>query len=496
MKNKQSILHLVPKSSFYNSKSEVINKGLQIHKELFEEDRELYTYLLYFTNSTYYAKSVIMQNLLGNSLLKESHSHILAKDPQLIQIEDKLFHHTLFNENMTHALKMLISLKNERVNNSRTTKVILDFIFNRGNADFIVIKYKNKVRQLLVHALGLKTVNDILNENKLGEKAFKKHIDSYKNPFAKEIFKFVFDKEYSFTSPYLKEYIQVKNDFKNNTVSFNKKVSLPVEVLSGFNNFYKRNINLTTLLSAGNVSEKQKIQMQNVVKKHSNDTLELKIDLNKYSIMELFKYMYNKSDITEEEVNEVNTIIDKKAKEIRNGLSDAFFTAMLEKTAIIVDCSESNFGSQESKLHPLFKNLTLSRIFEYKDNVFYVGGEVNDLELIVPSGDSNLTQGLLEAVKKGYTKVIVLSDGFENVGSFEKVYEQLKTIGYDLNVIHFNPVFSPKNLEYKKIGEDIFTLPYTNEKDIENLVLFYYLETDKDKFKVLLRSKIENELLG
>ncbi len=496
MQNKQSILHLVPKSSFYNSKAEVVNKGLEIHKDLFDEDRELYTYLLYFTNSTYYAKSLIMRNLLGNSILKDANSHLLDKDPQILEIENKLFHHTLFNENITHSLKMLLSFKKDRVNNARSTKVILDFIFNRGNADFIVIKYKNKVKQLLIHALGLKTVNDILEGNNKGNKAFKKHIEVYKNPFAKEVFEFVFDKERCYTSPYLKEYVQVREDFKNNNVKLNKKVSLPIEVLSGFNNFYKRNINLAALLSVGNVSEKQKIQMQNTVKKHSNNTMELKVDLNKYSIIDLFKYMYSKQDITLDEINECHSIITKKAKDIRDGLNDAFFKVMLEKTAIIVDCSESNFGSSDSKLHPLFKNLALSHIFGDEDNVFYVGGEVDGQGLIQPNGDTNLTRGLLESVKAGFDNIIVLSDGFENVGNFAKVHQHLKTIGYDINVIHFNPVFSPKNLSFKKLSDEIFTLPFSNEKDIENLVLFYYLETDKDKFKQLIRSKIEKELLG
>ena len=81
MKNIQSLLYLTPKSTYYNKKEYVINEGLYLHQTLFDEDRELYTYLLYFTNSTYYSKSIIIENLLSNSLYKNENKEIVEKDP-------------------------------------------------------------------------------------------------------------------------------------------------------------------------------------------------------------------------------------------------------------------------------------------------------------------------------------------------------------------------------------------------------------------------------
>lgn len=497
MENKQSLLYLVPKSSYYNTKEEVVKEGQALHDEMFQGDRELYTYLLYFTESTYYSKSLIVERLLGNSIFKEENKALLNEDPRLVELEEALIFHALFNENITHALKLLLQLKNNRINNARTQKLILRFIFDRGNADFIAIKYKNKLKQLLVHALGLKTVHDILEDRPEGKGKFDKLIRVYGNPYDAEVFDFVFDKEHHFTSEYLQEYVRIRDDFKNNTVDLRKPVKLPKEVLEGFNNFYQRGINVATLIAMGNVSEKQKIQLQNTVKRHSNNTMELKINLNNYSMLEIYKYLYSKADITKKEIEEGLAIIREKAKDIRASIEDDFVVD-LNDTAVIIDCSDSHSGSSQTKLHPFFKNMTLMQVFQNSDgdNVFYVGGKTDSNGLLQPAGDTDLSTALLNVAKKGYRNVVILSDGFENVGSFDKVYQQLKSIGVHINAVHFNPVFSPKNFSFKAISDNIVALPYTSEKDIKNIMLFYLLNTDTDMFKKAIRARIEKELLA
>lgn len=496
MDNKQSLLYLVPKSSYYNTQQEVIEEGIALHDELFRQDRELYTYLLYFTESTYYSKSLIVERLLADSIYKDKNKDLLKRDPRMPELEEALIFHALYNENITHALKLLLRLKKNRINNARTQKLILRFIFDRGNTDYIAVKYKNKIKQLLVHALGLKTVHDILEERPEGKAKFAKLIRVYGNPYDREVFDFVFDRERDYTSEYLQEYVRIREDFKNGTVDLSKPVNLPKEVLEGFNNFYRRGINLTTLISMGNVSDKQKIQLQNTVKRHSNNTMELKIDLNNYSILEILKYLYSKEDITNKEIEEGLAVIEKKAKDIRASIENDF-VMNLDDAAVIVDCSHSHSGSDQSKLHPFFKNLTLMYVFQNdaKDNVFYVGGKTEENGLIYPAGDTDLSSALLQAAKKGYRNVIILSDGFENVGNFDKVYQQLKNIGIHINTVHFNPVFSPKNFSFKSISDSIVAMPYTDEKDIKNMALFYLLNTDADTFKKVIRRRIEKEIL-
>jgi hypothetical protein len=500
MENKQGLLYLTPKASYYNSKKEIVTEANRMHQSMLDEDRALYTYLLFFKNSTYFSKGLIIEKLLNNSLYKEENKELMEKDAQILAIEDALIHYALFNENITHALKLLLSLKEKRINNSRTSKVILNFLFNRGNLDRITIKYKQKVKELLIHAVGLGVAHSIMKREEKGMKKFNQLVKAYNNPFALETIDFVFSVEKDYQSPLYVEYMKVRNDFKNNTVKLDNKTNLPIEVLEGFNSHYKRHIHISSLLNAAVVSDKQKIQLQNTVKRQTTDVqpVKLEVDFTKYSIMELIKYTYSQTDLTEEEEDRIALILFDKAEELKSSIQDGFIID-LDNTAILLDVSDSHKGSKETKLHPLLKNLTLTEILragmaEGSKGLYYLGGTSIDGRL-QPEGHTDLSQGLLSAVKDGFTNIIVLSDGFENVGSFDKVYTQLKKIGYDLNVVHFNPVFSPKNFSFKKISDQVLSIPYTDEKDLTNLALFCLLATDKEKFKEVIRAKITAELL-
>ena len=52
-------------------------------------------------------------------------------------------------------------------------------------------KYKSKIKELLIHALGLKNINKVLSGDKC---LFDKKIGVYKNPYAYECFMFIFNK--------------------------------------------------------------------------------------------------------------------------------------------------------------------------------------------------------------------------------------------------------------------------------------------------------------
>lgn len=504
MSNIQSLLQVTPKDTFYNSKKEIIENSNKMHEELLEKDRELYTFLLYFTTSTYYSKSKIITTLLGKSLYLEESSLL----DELLKYEDALIHYALFNENATHAIKMLLSLKENKINNSRTTNVILDFIFNRGNADFLCIKYRNKIKQLLIHALGLSTINKILAETIEGKKLFKKHIGKYNNPYAKEIFKFVCgkvsDMPENCNSSYIKDYIKAEKVFSDTYFKPQelKGTSLPIEVLIGFNNCYKKYMDISQIITLGKSSEKQKIQLQNAVKKASNNTIEIKIDFSKYSILDLYKYLYNKEELEEFERKEVLSFIDAKAREIAEKNPEFNpVTIFKDKVAIILDLSDSTSGSTENLNNPLYKNLLLHKVLTSYDGMessktYNVGGKlIENKEIYLPEGDSNISKALIEAVIDGYTKIIILSDGFENVGNTENAYNKLKESFPELSVNHYNPVFSPKDFSCKTLCDDFPAIPFISENGISDMLLFTLLEKDETEFKKLIKEKIDKEIL-
>lgn len=494
MKSKESILYLVPKSSYYNKKSEVIKETIAMHQEMMNEDRELYTYMLYFKQSTYYSKSLFIRNLLSNSLHKVENSSILNIDPKRLQIEDELIYRALLNENMTHALKMLLTLKDAKINNARATRLILRFLFGRKNLDYISIKYKSKIKELFIHALGKSKAHHIVERTPKGKAIFSKMIQIYTpdKDTALEVIDFLFNKERDYKNEYLSQYVDIKRHFENETLQEIKVCKLPIEVLIGFNNFYKRHMNLTTLVSLGNTSTKQKIQLQNAVKKASNHQVVLKINLDNYSLMDLYKYLYSNADLAGDELDEVLAKIEEKTNELKSSQNIHLFEG--EKFAIVCDISDSHFGSNETTFHPFYKNMIVSNVLGDSENLYYVGGETNSRGLIEPSGESNLTKSILQVVKDGHKNIIILSDGFENVGSVEDVINRLKEIGFQLNILHLNPVFSPKNFSFKSLGVSIPTVPFFDVENLDTLELFYLLNHDVVQFKKVMRKKIDSEM--
>lgn len=490
--NIQELLFLTPKSNYYDKKKDILEGNQQIHQSFFEENRELYTCLLYLDNMTYYSKALIIKNILKNSLYKEENKI----NKEQILLEDALIKYCLYNENITHALKMLLYLKENRVNNSRTTKIILDFLFNRKNLDFICIKYKNKIKQLLIHCLGLKNINKILSQDKDSKKIYNKYFRVYdlekyeieQSTFCFEFIFFVFNIEHKYTNECFLEYFEVRNNVIENKPI--KETFLPIEVVKGFYSFYKkypiRNIDV---IGKTNISDKQKIQMQNTIKKENNGLLKLNINYSKYDLLDLIKYLYN--SVTLNERSEINNILKEKYIQYSKDIE-----LNKEKTAIIVDYSDSQSGSQESLNHNFFKTLILKNIIiEYFSNnnitfrEYIVGSKINEDGLLIPYGETCLYKPLIQGIKDGFSNFIIISDGYNNIGNFEEVYHALTKIR-DIKITHFNPNFSAKNKEMKKLANNIQPIAFKDEYDLKNLRLYYMLNEDPQKFINIVKDNI------
>lgn len=476
--NKQSLLYMSPIATFYDTKADVIENNLKRHEELFSEDRELYTYLLYFNNAKYYSKKLIISNLLKNSLYKEG-----SIDKEMIKIEDYLIYRALLNENITHALKMLLDLKENKINNNRTSKLILKFLFKRGNLDFICIKYKSKIKSLLIHALGLSTINKILNGDKT---LFDKKMGVYGNPYAYECFLFVFNKDYDYKSEYLKTYLQAKDIICKGASLKIKKGIIPIEVLEGFVHDSNKYFDINSIYEVANISAKQIVQKQKVLE--TKDIKEIEIDYSKLDSIDLIKLIYN-GTLSEEKLDEVYKQLFLKVPTISDFISD------MEKTAFVFDFSLSLEGSSQNKYNAFYKEMELYYSLEkkYSSNIFFVGGEKRN-NLIYPSGDSNISLGVFSALKKGFDKIIIVSDGFENVGSLEDIYNRLLQLEYKVDILHLNPVFSAKDMDFKILGNNISTIPFDKVSDLEFLDIFSLLEKDSDKFKKIMKDKILKEI--
>jgi len=163
------MLQFAPKGSYYEGKNEQFQAVNKMWNYLFEFDRSLFC-LTSLLAGTGFSKGAMAHMLLSNPM---------ATDPRGTEIiplgldgrfEEEVINYNLFKESTPRALKNLLLLAGDiqhglkRVNNSRTKRIILDFIFDREMKDlqYLAINYKGKLAKLLRHALGKQNLAKVL----------------------------------------------------------------------------------------------------------------------------------------------------------------------------------------------------------------------------------------------------------------------------------------------------------------------------------------------
>lgn len=481
------ILTFVSKGSFYHTEDEQVQAIEQKWKDCLLEDRDLFSLATILPGSAY-SKGRMNYYLLSNPV--NSSSSIVIRD-NIYLLEPTIIQHNLDNESIPRALKNCLMLVNNRVNNRRTQKVILRYIFDRDIQDIIniAIKYKQKLACLIRHALGKQILYGILHHN---EKLFDKYIGRYATLSALDVLDFIFDnldvdKRSGFAklAQYqdLREHARTSNK-KGFMLIADKKV-LPVEVLIGFRNTYKLDIALSDLLEAGKMSDRQKIQLQSTAKR---EDAEVEVDYNKQDIYDLWKLHYQKVLSNQAIDDDLMKAIDDKSK---NKLD-----IDIGRTVVIMDASRSMEGSDKRFLHPFLTSLTLTSVLPNVEHIMYSGGKWFTpsqpsqsgliYPLIKPSGPTNLWNNLIEACKLDIDSIVIISDGYENSvkGAFEHVYKSIT----DKKIYHVNPVFASETASARRLASNLEPIVIDNYKQMKTNLIFRLLQTDKVLAKNMLVS--------
>src|SRR5690606_10875923 len=64
---------------------------------------------------------------------------------------------------LPYVLRLFVDLKNSKVNNERTRKIILGYIWGQPNIEFYAMKYRNKIASVLKHVYGQKKTSVLLS---------------------------------------------------------------------------------------------------------------------------------------------------------------------------------------------------------------------------------------------------------------------------------------------------------------------------------------------
>lgn len=496
------ILQYIPKGTFYESQDEQFKKVTEMWDAVFEKDRALFALLMILPGSGF-AKGMMTRYLLA--LPQASDSKAVVPAGLSADYEDQIILYNLATEKTPRALKNLLLLlgdgKGKGINNARTRRIIMEFIFKRSNddLDWLAINYKSKLRKLIRHAMGKYDLHKMLVLKN------KKLIHKYINRYNKDGFTVlchIFDKALplpagSKATAYFKmigKYEVLKAAALRGDVTGFKKFmkGLPLKTVMGFRNFYKLDVDLSALYEKTQMSQAEKIQTQAASKKAGT---KVEVDYAKSDLYSLFKILYQKYMTSDnKDIKKIYEAVDEQSKKIKK-------VDIGGKTNIIIDFSRSMAGASDSLLRPVLTSLVASMHFN-RNRVIAVGGSIGPFDeknfVVLPSGATNLWKGLAEAAKDEPDNIIVFSDGFENSpkGAFEHLHEHLKK-KYKYNLIHFNPVMSAtaKAGSVRMLTKDSAPMPLSDPKFVETEIIFNRLLAAPGMVKKLLINRYK-ELLG
>lgn len=294
---------VTPRDSFYHSKEERIIDALQVHQNILEKDEIFYSLCLFFPGINDFNKLIILRNLLKK---KHGGKNLPVPFPASSQLPIKeidihrSFTGLLKEMGYPRVLRFFLQLREERVNNKRTQKMILNFILSDKKLLDRSLRYRNKMKLAIEHAYGKKVTSTLLifaktylkNADKdknekiphYLHKHILKYIQGYSREKALEIFLFIFKESYPYS---IKDYASVEAA----KADISKGYHLPYEVLIGIRNQYHKDVDLKTVLeyTKNRLTEYQKLTLQ---RKSKEVDVTIRVDFSKQDLVRLMKYAY------------------------------------------------------------------------------------------------------------------------------------------------------------------------------------------------------------
>ena len=423
-------------------------------------------------------------------------------------ISDKAILGALYNLNengIPYVLRLFTDLKARGVNNERTRKILLGYLWGHPNAEFNALKYRNKIAKSLKHIYGVRRSSILLS---IAEKVVRTGVwgsesehNIYTNLVGKydavgsetralKILLFLFKKgdSYMYTGlvgtdlpeslPLLAQYFKAKED----VTSVDK---VPEEVLIGLISS-KRHPQYEQLWSTKLKREATKATFRKNVKvtsvnqqvRQTKSTKKLGVtkDVNLAAAtdyMALYKTGYE-TGFTIELNNAIDELADKK--KISN--------FPYENVAIILDTSKSMTGhKQESKNTP-------RAIAEFTSKVITKSAE--RVNVVKTEGfATDLATGFIEAMRqeeggKQYDAIFFITDGYEN--AYEGLTNEVVT-AFMSETNRFIPTFQVSPIvgaemgaNVRPLGEEIVKLAINSPQAMMPQINAKLLEVDTKRW--------------
>ena len=396
---------------------------------------------------------------------------------------------------ITYVLRLFVNLKTDKINNGRSRRLMLDFILSHQNLEFISVKYKNKLQEILRHAYGERMCSILVNIAKtlistrtfISEKSqsiFNKNFSRYVSGDiinAVKCFLFIFEKGtsdmYDFINfPIMAEYYVLMKD----VTKINK---VPEEIALGLLSDKKhpqhtawwgtKEVRMTALAM---IREKAKSTTANQVLRQTKKNFSIgaakTANIERVTdFMALYKTGYETGFDTE-----LNRAIDRLAdkQSVRN------FPYRI--VGILVDESQSMKGhSIESKNTPRaivdFTSLVIQKSAKAGQVVHVGANEINLLE--------SITELLETEPPVGYDALFILSDGHHDskkvrLNSIIKAWKNNRSVP----VYHVSPILGDDTgvARVQQLGDEIMSISVNKPSVLMTQINAKLLEQDVKKW--------------
>lgn len=408
---------------------------------------------------------------------------------------------------LPYVLRLFVAMKEAKVNNERSRKIMLGFIWGQTNLEFYVMKYRNKIAEVLKHAYGKKMTSVLLSiaqkqvnlegadlvgtekeVNITNELILRYFNGSSVKAFKLLLFIFKKDRDVNYKAsefPLLSEYQKAKVDITGIK-------SVPEEVLLGlissvkhpqYHTMWSTDIQkeATKALIRKTVEVTSVNQQVRQTKSTAKLGVEKTVDLEKATdFLALYKTGYE-TRFTDEINLAIGKLADKKK------IVGFFY----QNLGIIIDDSISMTGNKaESKNTP-------KAIADFTAKVLMASAK-ESVCLKTEDEVTDLAGTFIELLKnenpsKPYDAIFILTDGYENAydgltNEVISIYQ--KETGKNTPMFQISPITSAEmGANVRKLGQNVVTMAINNPVALQPQINARLLEIDTKRW-------LENQVLA
>jgi len=479
----------IGRATHYNTAVEMENARAKIHRAVFDIDRTVYACLFCLPGINDFSKQKAAGVMLGNPrndstvalFNNEMEGEIINYIVESISQANRILN--LFVDFTGRIKKGKTGDKQGLyINNARTRRIVLRYIFNARNLELWSVKYRSKLDVILRYMWGLKTYNvlkKILVKKKSSEltSADKRGIQQYITSFVNgneqrkrdvvQCISFILGRRTYLTLPMLKAFQQAKKDITKGSI-------LPMEVLEGLATTFHPSTTKADILNLTkhtSMTNKQKRLVQKTAKKAG-----VKVAFDPFAQPMVELYIYAMEMGWDEKIG---AALKTKAKKAALALPFKY-----SRVGILVDDSNSSRGSSTQKLKPLAISLATRDMIRYtaeKATICTTSGRPSIVgKPVKPVGETDLATPLIKLLEDEVDAVYVISDGYENApaGRFAEVLELVRGIGCPTPIYQMSPIASADDSGIRILDKSIPSMPVSKPEQMALSLFTAMLQTD------------------